>query len=43
VVSPTGVVTPAGQVGSSITVVTDQDIQTQQYRSVPEVLNPYPD
>jgi len=42
VVSPTGVVTPAGQVGSSVTVVTDQDIQTQQYRSVPDVLNTVP-
>ncbi len=42
VVSPTGVVTPASQIGSSVTVVTAQDIQTQQYRSVPEVLNAVP-
>jgi vitamin B12 transporter len=42
VVSPTAIVTPAGQVASSITVVTDKDIQTQQYRSVPEALNTVP-
>ena len=42
VVSPTGVVTPAGQVASSVTVVTDKDIQTQQYRTVPDVLNTIP-
>jgi vitamin B12 transporter len=42
VVSPTGIVTPSGQVASSVTVITDQDIQTQQYRSVPDVLNTVP-
>jgi vitamin B12 transporter len=42
VVSPTATVTPASQVASSVTVVTDQDIQTQQYRSVPEALNTVP-
>jgi vitamin B12 transporter len=40
VVSRTGIVTPSGQVASSVTVV--QDIQTQQYRSVPDVLNTVP-
>jgi vitamin B12 transporter len=42
VVSPTGIVTPADQVASSVTVVTDKDIQTQQYRTVPDVLNTVP-
>ncbi len=42
VVSPTGVVTPSGEVASSVTVITDKDIQTQQYRSVPDVLNTVP-
>src|SRR5215475_9467011 len=42
VVSPTGAVTPAGQVASSVTIVTDKDIQTQQYRTVPDVLNTVP-
>jgi vitamin B12 transporter len=42
VVSPTGVVTPSGQVASSVSVVTDRDIQTQQYRSAPDVLNTAP-
>jgi vitamin B12 transporter len=42
VVSPTSVVTPSGQAASSVTVVTGQDIQTQQYRSVPDVLNTVP-
>lgn len=42
VVSPTGVVTPAGQLASSITVVTEQDIQTQQHRSVPDILRTAP-
>jgi vitamin B12 transporter len=36
------VVTPAGQVASSVTVVTDKDIQTQQYRTVPDALNTVP-
>lgn len=41
-VSPTGVATPTGQVASSVTVVTDRDIATQQSRSVPDVLNTVP-
>ena len=42
VVSPTGVVTPTGQVASSITVITAKDIETQQLRTVPEVLSTVP-
>ncbi len=42
VVSPTGVVTPAGQLASSITVVTERDIQTQQHRTVPDMLRAVP-
>jgi vitamin B12 transporter len=42
VVSPTDTVVPAGQTASSITVVTDKDIATQQDRTVPEVLNTVP-
>jgi len=42
VVSPTGVVTPVGEVANSITVVTDKDIATQQNRTVPEILNRVP-
>jgi vitamin B12 transporter len=42
VVSPTAVVTPAAEVASSVSVVTARDIQTQQYRSVPDALNTVP-
>ncbi|ABE63403.1 TonB-dependent receptor, plug [Nitrobacter hamburgensis X14] len=42
IVSPTGIVTPADQLASSVTVVTEKDIQTQQYRSVPDILNTVP-
>jgi vitamin B12 transporter len=42
VVSPTGVVTPAAQLASSVTVVTEKDIQTQQQRTVPDILNTVP-
>jgi vitamin B12 transporter len=42
VVSPTGAVMPTGQTASSITVVTDKDIATQQYRTVPDVLSTVP-
>jgi vitamin B12 transporter len=42
VVSPTGVVTPIGQVASSITVVPAKDIEIQQLRTVPEVLSTVP-
>src|SRR6202045_4611483 len=42
VISPTGTETPTGQVASSLTVVTDKDIATQQYRSVPDILATVP-
>ena len=42
VVSPTGIVTPANQVASSITAITTQDIATLQYRTMPDVLNTVP-
>jgi vitamin B12 transporter len=42
VVSPTGVVTPAWQSASSITIVTEKDIQTQQHRTVPDILRTAP-
>ena len=42
VVSPTGVVMPTGQVASSITVVTAKDIETQQLRTLPDVLSTVP-
>ncbi|HVX78904.1 MAG TPA: TonB-dependent receptor [Bradyrhizobium sp.] len=42
VVSPTATVTPASEVASSVTVITDQEIQTRQYRSVPDVLDTVP-
>lgn len=42
VVSPTGIVTPINEVASSVTVITAQDIATQQYRTVPEALNTVP-
>lgn len=42
VVSPTGIVTPINQIASSVTVITAQDIATQQYRTVPEALNTVP-
>jgi vitamin B12 transporter len=42
VVSPAGIVMPVAQVASSVTVITDKDIQTQQYRVVPEALNTVP-
>jgi vitamin B12 transporter len=42
VVSPTATVTPAGQIASSLTVVTAQDIATQQYRTLPDALNTVP-
>jgi vitamin B12 transporter len=38
VVSPTGVPTPEAQVASSVTVVTAQDIEREQRRTVPDVL-----
>jgi vitamin B12 transporter len=42
VVSPTAVTTAVAEVGSSLTVITAQDIQTQQYRTVPDALNTVP-
>jgi vitamin B12 transporter len=42
VVSPSAIVTPTNQVANSITAVTAQDIATQQYRDLPEVLNTIP-
>jgi vitamin B12 transporter len=42
VVSPTAIVTPTNQVANSITAITAQDIATQQYRTLPDVLNTVP-
>src|SRR5262249_37946814 len=42
VVSPTALVTPAGQTASSVTVVTAKDIATQQYRAAPDILATVP-
>ena len=42
VVSPTSVVTPGEQVASSVTVVTAQDIEIEQRRTLPDVLNTVP-
>ena len=42
VVSPTGIVTPTNQVANSVTAITAQDIATQQYRTLPDVLNTVP-
>jgi vitamin B12 transporter len=42
VVSPTAIVTPAGQIASSFTAITAQDIATQQQRTIPEVLATVP-
>jgi vitamin B12 transporter len=41
-VSPTGIVTPVGPLASSVTIVTEKDIQTQQHRTVPDILNTIP-
>jgi vitamin B12 transporter len=41
-VSPTGVTTPTAEIGSSLTVITAQDILTQQYRTIPDALNTVP-
>jgi vitamin B12 transporter len=42
VVSPTGIVTPTNQVANSVSAITAQDIATQQYRTLPDVLNTVP-
>jgi vitamin B12 transporter len=42
VVSPTGTVTSGSQAASSVTVITAQDIETRQRRSVPDALSAVP-
>lgn len=42
VVSATQVPTPAEQIGSSVTVITSEDIERDQLRSVPDILNNVP-
>lgn len=42
VVSATGVPTPASEVASSVSVVTQEDIERQQLRTVPQVLQSLP-
>jgi len=42
VVSPTTVLTPADQLGSSFTVITAEDIQARQLRTVSDALNAVP-
>jgi vitamin B12 transporter len=42
VVSPTSIATPSGQVGSSVSVITAQDLETQQRRTVPDALSTVP-
>jgi vitamin B12 transporter len=42
VVSATRIETPINQVGSSVTVVTDEDIERNQQRSLPDVLQTVP-
>jgi vitamin B12 transporter len=42
VVSPTGIVTSVDRVASSVSVVTENEIQTQQYRTAPDVLATIP-
>lgn len=42
VVSPSGIVTPLAGIASSVTVVTEKDIATQQQRSVPDILATVP-
>src|SRR5580704_5495211 len=42
VVSATLVPTPESQLGSSVTVITSQDIEAKQERTLPEVLNDVP-
>jgi vitamin B12 transporter len=38
VISPTGVPTPQAQIASSVTVITAQDIEREQRRTVPDIL-----
>jgi vitamin B12 transporter len=42
VVSPTGIVGPVSQTASSVTVITSKDMETQQYRTVPEAIATVP-
>ncbi|QUS39791.1 TonB-dependent receptor [Tardiphaga alba] len=42
VISPTGIATSVDRVASSVSVVTQKDIETQQYRAVPDVLATIP-
>ena len=42
VVSPTTIPTPAGEVASAVTVITAEDLERDQRRSVPEALNAVP-
>ncbi len=42
VVSATLLPTPASEIGSSVTVITSEDIQAKQERTLPEVLNDVP-
>jgi vitamin B12 transporter len=42
VVSPTGIAASSGKTPSSVTVITAKDIETQQYRTVPEALSTVP-
>src|SRR5580704_13066296 len=42
VVSATLLPTPENEVGSSVTVITNEDIQAKQQRTLPEVLNDVP-
>jgi vitamin B12 transporter len=42
VVSPTGIVTPAGEVANSITAITAKDIETFQQRTLSDVLSTVP-
>ena len=43
VVSATTVPTPASELGSSVTVVTGDDLQREQLRTVPDMLKKSPD
>jgi vitamin B12 transporter len=42
VITPTLLPTPVDQIGSSVTVITSQDIEQKQQRTLPEVLNDVP-
>jgi vitamin B12 transporter len=42
VVSPTSLPTPVSEIGSSITIITAEDIQREQWRTVPDALRTVP-